>query len=182
MLEFINNIISIPLATPFIVQSPSLLEEDNFPPITRAVARRGERTTSPVRTNLLPEFEIVGNSTPHMATNTNANKNQNQTKIPRSKRPLASVFRPLKLSDNLDAVLDKYYEWLPKFKGNVDRNAHDHVDDFFWMLSPRGIEDDDVIMMLFALSFEGKIREWYLSLLLGSIVEFDKFEDAFVKR
>jgi len=50
-----------------------LLEEDTIPPITRVAAKRKERTPSPVRTNFLPEFEEVGNSTPDMDTSTNAN-------------------------------------------------------------------------------------------------------------
>lgn len=117
-----------------------------------------------------------------METTSNANQNQNQTKFPKSKRHLASVFGPLKLSDNLEPLLEKYNDWLPKFKGDATKSAHDHIEDFYWMASPRFIDDEDKIMMLFALSFEGQVREWYLSLSLGSIGDSDEFEDVFTKR
>ena len=83
--------------TTFIVQSPSFLEEDNIPPISRVAANQGERNPSPIQTNFLRVFEIIFNSTLNMATNTN----QNQPNVLRNKSYLSSVLGPLKLNDNL---------------------------------------------------------------------------------
>lgn len=158
---FIDTIISIPLAIPFNFKTPYVIGneqlEDNNPPWIRAAIRRGERTPSPA--NLLPEFEKVGITTINVDANANSNRNQNQSKVPRTKRLLSSVFRPLKLSDNLDPLPKKYHEWLPKFKGAADQNANDHIYDFFWAIGSKGIDDEDLIMMSFDLSLEEHVRE-----------------------
>lgn len=108
------------MATP-LLKTPNLLGgeefEDTVPPKTRVTTKRGERTPPPIRTNLLPEFEEVDNTTGNMITN----QNQNQPNVPKTKRYLTTTFKPLKLSDNHDPLPKKYHEWLPKFKGNVDQ-------------------------------------------------------------
>lgn len=72
----------------------------------------------PVRTNLLPKFEEVDNTTVNMDANANANvnQNQNQPKIQKTKRLFSSVFRPLKMSDNPDPYLRNIMNGYPSSK------------------------------------------------------------------
>jgi len=82
----------------------------------------------------------------------------------------------------LDEILKECREWLPKFKGAANQNANDHIDDFFWTMISKGIEDDDIILMLFDLSFKGKVRDWYLNFPPRSINDYEKFEGVFFIR
>lgn len=173
-----TTFIDIPLATPFSVQTPSLLEGDNVPPLTRVIAKRGERTPSLIRTTLLPEFEKVNDPTPKMASISTTG----HPKMTKSERHLVSGFAPLKFSDDPKPLPKKYNRWLPKFKGDATMSAHDFVEEFYWHMSPRMTFDEDRLMMHFALSLEGQAREWYFSLPPTCIEDFEDFEDLFMKR
>lgn len=103
-------------------------------------------------------------------------------KMTKSQRYLVIVFSPLKLNNDPKSLLEKYDRWLPRFEGDAIMSACDFVEEFYWKLSPRLIFDEDRIMMLFSLSLEGQAREWYLSLPLGCISDFDEYEYLFMKR
>lgn len=49
------------------------------------------------------------------------------------------------------------------------------------VIGPKNIDDEDLIMLLFDLSFEGNAKRWYFSLPLGSIDDYEIFEDTFKK-
>jgi len=87
----------------------------------------------------------------------------------------------LNLSNDLRPLLEKYNNWLPKFKGDATISGYDHIEEFYWNIYPRMICDEDRIMMLFALSLEGQAREWYLCLPLGCIDSSVQLEDMFMK-
>jgi len=93
-----------------------------------------------------------------MATNSNTDLKQDQPKMNGSERSLVSVFDPLNLSNDPKSLLEKYNNWLPKFKGDATISVRDHVEELYWNISPRLVFDEDRIMMIFALSLEGKAR------------------------
>lgn len=88
----------------------------------------------------------------------------------------------MKLSENLDPLLEIYDEWLPKFKGTIDQKVETLVDELFWAIGPWGIDDEGLVMMLFSLTLYGNVMELCLSFPPANIDEFDNFEDFFMKR
>lgn len=80
-------------------------------------------------------------------------------------------------------LLAKNHEWFPKFDGN-NVSSKNHVHEFIWEVNfwISNQDDEDIIMMLFALSFEGEVRDCCVNLPLRSTKYFDQFEDVFMKR
>ena len=123
--------INIPLATPLIVQSPSLLEGDNIPPLTRVAAKRGKKSPSSVGTSLFPEFEKVSDTSPEMASTSSIDSERDQPKMNKSERHLVSVFAPLKLNNDPKPLTEKFNQWLPKFRGDFTWITHGFIEEFY---------------------------------------------------
>lgn len=101
------------------------------------------------------------------------------------KPSLRAALRPLDVSQFLDALHplpEKYFEWLPKFNGSDVITTEKHMHEFYWAVSAKLIMEEDVVMTLFVLTLKGSARDWYLSLLQGSITNWNTFHQGLNKR
>lgn len=85
---------------------------------------------------------------------------------------LSVAFKPVDVSRFPNApnrLPIKYEEWLPKFNGSDAITTEKHKYEFYWVIDGRLIEEEDIVMMLFALSLEGSVNKLYLDLPKGSL-------------
>jgi hypothetical protein len=93
-----------------------------------------------------------------------AYKPLDMTKIPGSPHKLPKDFK----------------EWLPIFSGEDLITTEDHLDSFLRALEPYD-QHEDVWMRLFSYTLVGKAKEWYDSILPGTIMNWDLFQERFTK-
>lgn len=106
------------------------------------------------------------NSTTHMARKLFPN---NPTPTIAMDRPwIIASFKPLDLSSHFCSphpFPNRYHEWIPKFNGTNFSTAKKRIHNLYWeLLSAKLIVQEDVVMMLFSLSFYGYVRGWYHNL------------------
>jgi hypothetical protein len=71
---------------------------------------------------------------------------------------------------------------FPKFTGEGDLTATEHINFFDQFVDILGIEHEDVYSRLFVQTFEGQVRAWFWSLPPGSILSYDALEDSFLRQ
>jgi hypothetical protein len=71
---------------------------------------------------------------------------------------------------------------LPKFTGEGDLTATEHINFFDQFADILGLEHEDVYSRLFVQTFEGQVRTWFRSLPAGSILSYDALEDSFLRQ
>lgn len=77
--------------------------------------------------------------------------------------------------------LPKHSErWLPKFNPDDGLPAEEHLHDFMLTINLSGDTKEDVVCRLFPYTFEGSAGSWYFSLPIGSITNWDMFEEHFL--
>jgi hypothetical protein len=74
-----------------------------------------------------------------------------------------------------------FKEWLPRFSGDDFITTEDHLDAFLHALEPYD-QHEDVWMRLFSYTLVGRDKEWYDSILPGTITSWDLFQECFSKR
>jgi len=72
--------------------------------------------------------------------------------------------------------------WMPKFKGSSNQDPNVDIDEFSWALALTGIENEDTIIILLALSIVCQAKYWYDSLPHDIAPKYEYFEDVFFKR
>jgi hypothetical protein len=70
---------------------------------------------------------------------------------------------------------------LPKFMGEGDLTAIEHIAFFYQFVDIFGIEHEDVYSRLFVQTFEGQVRTWFQGIPIGSIQSYDDLENAFLR-
>lgn len=124
-----TTLINIPLGTTLFVQSPSLLENYNIPPLTIDVAKRGKRSPSPIGTSLFPEFDKFIDLSLEVASTSSTDSERDQSKMTKSERKLVNVFSPLKFSNDPKPLPGKFNQWFPKFKGIATWTANCFIEE-----------------------------------------------------
>jgi hypothetical protein len=71
---------------------------------------------------------------------------------------------------------------LPKFMGEGDLTTTEHVEFFDQFVDICGIEHEDVYSRLLVQTFEGKVRNWFRGLPIGSIWSYDELKNAFLRQ
>jgi hypothetical protein len=71
---------------------------------------------------------------------------------------------------------------LPKFTGEGDLMAAEHINFFDQFADILGLEHEDVYSRLLVQTFEGKVRTWFRGLAAGSIPSYDELENAFIRQ
>jgi hypothetical protein len=101
---------------------------------------------------------------------------------PRVFAKVAARYAPLVLPVPLHDLPENYIKNLPKFTGEGDLTAAEHINFFDQFADILGLEHEDVYSRLFVQTFEGQVRTWFRSLPAGSILSYDALEDAFLRQ
>jgi hypothetical protein len=74
-----------------------------------------------------------------------------------------------------------YQKYMPKFIGEGDVAAKEHIESFYSYAKNLNIEDVDVWTRVFVQSLDGHARKWFKELLVGSIAGIEELDDIFLK-
>jgi hypothetical protein len=74
---------------------------------------------------------------------------------------VAARYAPLVLPSQLHDLPDNYIKNLPKFTGEGDLTAAEHINFFDQFSNICGIEHEDVYSRLLVQTFEGQVRTWF---------------------
>jgi hypothetical protein len=71
---------------------------------------------------------------------------------------------------------------LPKFMGEGDLTATEHIAFFYQFVDILGIEHEDVYSRMLVQTFEVQVRTWFIGLPVGSIQSYGELENAFLRQ
>jgi hypothetical protein len=92
-------------------------------------------------------------------------------------------YKPLELPPILHDLPVNYINNLPRFDGENEKiTAEKHVQNLEDFLDLYEVEDDDVCIRMFALSLQGKVKNWFRNLPAASIRNFQQFMQIFLDR
>lgn len=92
-------------------------------------------------------------------------------------------YKPLILPSVLHAFPKNHYLYLPRFDGECNNvNAERHVQNVENFLDLFEVDDEDVSIRLFALSFQGQVKSWFKALPDVSISDLQQFIEFFLDR
>jgi hypothetical protein len=96
---------------------------------------------------------------------------------------VATRYAPLVLSQPLNALpADGYLKQLPKFIGEGDITAEEHLASFYSYADNYVIVDEDVWMRIFVHSLDGEAKKWFRALATGSITGIEDLDDVFLRQ
>jgi hypothetical protein len=75
-----------------------------------------------------------------------------------------------------------YLKYMPKFSGEGDITAEDHLAAFYSYADNLNIENEDVWMRVFVQSLEGEVRKWFRGLAPGSIAGIEALDNVFLRQ
>jgi hypothetical protein len=101
---------------------------------------------------------------------------------PRIFAKVAARYAPLVLPVPLHDLPENYMKNLPKFTGEGDLTATEHINFFDQFVDILGLEHEDVYSRLLVQNFEGQVRTWFRGLPTGSIGSYDELENAFIRQ
>jgi hypothetical protein len=95
---------------------------------------------------------------------------------------VAARYTPLVLPQPLSALpADGYLKQLPKFTGEGDITAEEHLAAFYSYADNYVIVIEDVWMRIFVHSLDGEARKWFRDFPPGSIDGIEALDEAFLK-
>jgi uncharacterized small protein (DUF1192 family) len=137
-----------------------------FPPVNTSVP------SSPVHTPSPPS------SPPHHIPMAGANPPQN-----RMDAIVAARYAPLILPQPLNPLpAGDYLKYMPKFSGEEDITAEEHLAAFYSYADNLNIENEDVWMRVFVQSLDGEVRKWFRGLAPGSIAGIEALDNVFLRQ
>jgi ribonuclease HI len=96
---------------------------------------------------------------------------------------IAARYAPLLLPQPLNALpADGYLKQLPKFTGEGDITAEEHLEAFYSFTDDNVIMHADVWMRIFVHSLQGEARKWFKALPPGSIDGIEALDNAFLRQ
>ena len=104
--------------------------------------------------------------------------------IPRNRMNSIVVARyaPLILPQPMNYLLvGDYLKYMPKFTGEEDTTAEEHLAAFYSYADNINIENEDVWMRVFVQSLDGEARKWFRGLNPGPIAGIEPLDDAFLR-
>jgi hypothetical protein len=95
---------------------------------------------------------------------------------------VASRYAPLVLPQPMNSLpVGDYLKYMPKFTGEEDITAEEHLASFYSYDDNLNIENEDVWMRFFVQILDGEAKKWFRGLPLGSIVGIESLDDAFLR-
>jgi hypothetical protein len=96
---------------------------------------------------------------------------------------IAARYAPLVLPQPLNTLsADGYLKQLPKFTGEGDVTADEHLEAFYSFTDDNVIMHADVWMRIFVHSLQGEARKWFKALPPGSIDGIEALDNAFLRQ
>jgi uncharacterized small protein (DUF1192 family) len=75
-----------------------------------------------------------------------------------------------------------YLKYMPKFTGEGDITAEEHLAAFYSYADNLNIENEDVWMRVFFQSLEGEVRKWFRGLTPRSIAGIEALDNVFLRQ
>ena len=97
-------------------------------------------------------------------------------------RILVARYAPLNLPNPLSAMPTRdYLKYMPKFIGEGDFTAEEHLEEFYSYAENINIEQEDVWTRVFVQSLDGQARKWFKELPARSVAGIEALDDIFLK-
>jgi ribonuclease HI len=137
--------------------------------------------SSPVRTSFSPSpihTPSPSSSPPLKIPMAGANPPQN-----RMDAIVAARYAPLILPQPLNPLpAGDYLKYMPKFSGEGEVTAEEHLAAFYSYADNLNIENEDVWMRVFVQSLDGEVRKWFRGLAPGSIAGIEALDNVFLRQ
>jgi uncharacterized small protein (DUF1192 family) len=75
-----------------------------------------------------------------------------------------------------------YLKYMPKFSGEGDITAEEHLVAFYNYADNLNIESEDVWMRVFVQSLDGEVRKWFRGLAPGSIAGIEALDNVLLRQ
>jgi hypothetical protein len=148
------------------------------PPITIATT-----VPTPSSAPLSPTVSPVRTPSPPSSLPPNIPMAEANPPMTRMEAIIAARYAPLVLPQPLNALpTDGYLKQLPKFTGEGDITAEEHLEAFYSFTDHHVIMHADVWMRIFVHSLEGEARKWFRALPPGSINGIEALDNAFLRQ
>jgi hypothetical protein len=96
---------------------------------------------------------------------------------------VATRYAPLVLPHPMNPLpAGDYLKYMPKFTGEGDITAEEHLAAFYSYADNLNIENEDVWMRVFVQSLDGEVRKWFRGLAPGSIAGIEALDSAFLRQ
>ena len=102
--------------------------------------------------------------------------------VPNPPRQMAARFSPLALPDVFHGLPQNYAQKIPFYDGDGSFTSRQHVNKFYDYADLDLVDDDDINMCLFVLSFSEEAMKWLRDLPTRSIATFEAFQTLFLER
>jgi hypothetical protein len=96
---------------------------------------------------------------------------------------VASRYAPLVLPHPMIPLpVGDYFKYMPKFTGEGDVTAEEHLAAFYSYADNLNIENEDVWMRVFVQILDGEVRKWFRGLAPGSIAGIEALDNVFLRQ
>jgi hypothetical protein len=96
---------------------------------------------------------------------------------------VAARYAPLILPHPVNPLpTGDYLKYMPKFTGEGDITAEEHLAAFYSYADNLNIENEDVWMRVFVQSPDGEVRKWFRGLTPGSIAGIEALDSVFLRQ
>jgi hypothetical protein len=95
---------------------------------------------------------------------------------------LAARYAPLILPNPVASMpMGDYQKYMPKFTGEGDVSAEEHIEAFYSYAENLNIEQEDVWTRVFVQILDGHARKWFKEIPAGSIAGIEQLDETFLK-
>ena len=102
--------------------------------------------------------------------------------LTKMERILVARYAPLNLPNPLSAMPTRdHLKYMPKFTGEGDFTAEEHLEAFYNYVENINIEQEDVWTRVFVQNLDGQVRKWFKEFPARSIVGIEALYDIFLK-
>jgi uncharacterized small protein (DUF1192 family) len=96
---------------------------------------------------------------------------------------VTAIYAPLILPHPMNPLpVGDYLKYMPKFAGEGDITAEEHLAAFYSYANNLNIENEDVWMRVFVQSLDGEVRKWFRGLAPGSIAGIEALDSVFLRQ
>jgi hypothetical protein len=173
--------------------NPQTSEDFTTPPFITIAAQRETSTHSgPVDLSLLFPSSPLRTSFPTSPIHTPSPPSSPLPTIPmaganpplnRMDSIVAARYAPLVLPHPMNPLpAGDYLKYMPKFSGEGDITAEEHLDSFYSYEDNLNIDYEDVWMRVFVQSLDGEVRKWFRGLAPGSITGIEALDNVFLRQ